>query len=45
MDTEGLRQYMSKFGPLDDCVVMKVDLFCAPPSEIILLYWCSSFDF
>ncbi|CAD5175724.1 unnamed protein product [Musa acuminata subsp. malaccensis] len=23
VDTEGLRQYMSKFGPLDDCVVMK----------------------
>lgn len=23
VDTEGLRQYMSKFGPLDDCIVMK----------------------
>ncbi|WOL12889.1 hypothetical protein Cni_G21657 [Canna indica] len=23
VDTEGLREYMSKFGPLDDCVVMK----------------------
>ena len=24
MDTEGLKEYMSKFGPLDDCIVMKV---------------------
>jgi RNA-binding protein Musashi len=24
VDTEGLREYMGKFGPLDDCVVMKV---------------------
>jgi hypothetical protein len=24
VDTEGLREYMTKFGPLDDCVVMKV---------------------
>jgi RNA-binding protein Musashi len=24
VDTEGLREYMAKFGPLDDCVVMKV---------------------
>ncbi|KAG2603276.1 hypothetical protein PVAP13_5KG759900 [Panicum virgatum] len=23
VDTEGLREYMAKFGPLDDCVVMK----------------------
>ncbi|XP_006654332.1 heterogeneous nuclear ribonucleoprotein A1, A2/B1 homolog isoform X1 [Oryza brachyantha] len=23
VDTEGLREYMSKFGPLDDCIVMK----------------------
>ncbi|KAL6610078.1 hypothetical protein ACP70R_040047 [Stipagrostis hirtigluma subsp. patula] len=23
VDTEGLREYMSKFGPLDDCVVIK----------------------
>uniref|UniRef100_A0A0D9VA57 RRM domain-containing protein n=1 Tax=Leersia perrieri TaxID=77586 RepID=A0A0D9VA57_9ORYZ len=23
VDTEGLREYMGKFGPLDDCVVMK----------------------
>ncbi|KAG6511688.1 hypothetical protein ZIOFF_029765 [Zingiber officinale] len=23
VDTEGLREYMTKFGPLDDCVVMK----------------------
>lgn len=24
MDTEGLREYMSKFGDLEDCIVMKV---------------------
>lgn len=24
VDTEGLREYMSKFGELEDCVVMKV---------------------
>lgn len=24
VDTEGLRRYMSKFGELDDCIVMKV---------------------
>uniref|UniRef100_A0A452YZM3 RRM domain-containing protein n=1 Tax=Aegilops tauschii subsp. strangulata TaxID=200361 RepID=A0A452YZM3_AEGTS len=23
VDTEGLKEYMSKFGPLDDCIVMK----------------------
>ncbi|KAG6490669.1 hypothetical protein ZIOFF_048793 [Zingiber officinale] len=23
VDTEGLREYMTKFGPMDDCVVMK----------------------
>lgn len=23
VDTEGLREYMAKFGPLDDCIVMK----------------------
>lgn len=24
METEGLREYMSKFGELEDCIVMKV---------------------
>ena len=24
VDTDGLREYMSKFGELDDCIVMKV---------------------
>lgn len=26
VDTEGLREYMSKFGELEDCIVMKVSL-------------------
>ena len=26
IDTEGLREYMSKFGELEDCIVMKVSL-------------------
>ena len=24
VDTDGLREYMSKFGDLEDCIVMKV---------------------
>lgn len=27
IDTEGLREYMSKFGELEDCIVMKVSLY------------------
>lgn len=27
MDTEGLREYMSKFGELEDCIVLKVSLY------------------
>lgn len=26
MDTEGLREYMIKYGDLEDCIVMKVGL-------------------
>lgn len=28
MDTEGLREYMSKFGELEDVIVMKVFVYC-----------------
>lgn len=30
MDTDGLRDYMSKFGELKDVIVMKVRFFCPP---------------
>lgn len=30
IDTEGLREYMSKFGELEDCIVMKVSHLSNP---------------
>lgn len=36
VDTEGLREYMSKFGELEDCIVLKVSSYYIIASFVML---------
>lgn len=50
IDTEGLREYMTKFGGLEDCIVMKVSpLFFSKKRYRLYAYdpasFFSSFEF
>ncbi|GAU26025.1 hypothetical protein TSUD_224860 [Trifolium subterraneum] len=41
VDTEGLKEYMSKYGELEDCIVMKSWCGMEPCSDTII--WCVAF--
>lgn len=45
VDTEGLKEYMSKYGELEDCIVMKVKSYFSILCFFIYLYVQFVYDY